>query len=307
MQQADFDHFSLGGAAAAFARYQAIRPRLPAAQFPAQPVMAPDLSAVADRWDGFVLDAYGVLNVGEEAISGAVARMVALRAMGRRLCVLTNAASYTRPQLIAKYHRLGYDFTPDEVVSSRDLAADHLQQIAPDARWAAIAAQGDDFHDLPARVIDALDHPAAFDDADGVLFLSSARWTAPLQARLVAALARRPRPFVIANPDLVAPVAGAFSLEPGLFAHAAIDLTGGAAHWFGKPYGHGFAAAAARTGLAPAQLAMVGDTLHTDILGGAAAGMGTVLVAGHGLFAGHDPAPFIAASGIVPDVICATT
>jgi ribonucleotide monophosphatase NagD (HAD superfamily) len=52
---------------------------------------------------------------------------------------------------------------------------------------------------------------------------------------------------------------------------------------------------------------MVGDTLHTDVLGGAAAGCRTVLVTDHGLFAGRDTVPFIAASGIVPDFIVKTT
>jgi ribonucleotide monophosphatase NagD (HAD superfamily) len=52
---------------------------------------------------------------------------------------------------------------------------------------------------------------------------------------------------------------------------------------------------------------MVGDTLHTDVLGGRTARLGTVLVARHGPFRGLDPAPFISRSGITPDVIAATT
>jgi ribonucleotide monophosphatase NagD (HAD superfamily) len=52
---------------------------------------------------------------------------------------------------------------------------------------------------------------------------------------------------------------------------------------------------------------MVGDTLHTDILGGAAAGFKTILVTDYGLFRGHPIAPYIAASKIVPDFIVATT
>ncbi len=55
------------------------------------------------------------------------------------------------------------------------------------------------------------------------------------------------------------------------------------------------------------RVAMVGDTLHTDVLGGRAAGIGSVLVTGHGLFAGRDTAPYITRSGIVPDVIVPTT
>ena len=50
--------------------------------------------------------------------------------------------------------------------------------------WAAIAAEGDGFSDLPGQVGDAVADPALFDVADGVLFLSSARWTPALQARL---------------------------------------------------------------------------------------------------------------------------
>ncbi|MEZ5797863.1 MAG: hypothetical protein R3D63_10535 [Paracoccaceae bacterium] len=74
--------------------------------------------------------------------------MRSLRARGKRLVVLTNAASYTRTQLLEKYHRLGFDFSADEVVSSRDAAAARLQTVAPGATWAAISAEGDSFADI---------------------------------------------------------------------------------------------------------------------------------------------------------------
>lgn len=294
-------------AAAAFDRYQAIRPRLPQARFPARSLALASLEEVADHVDGFLLDAFGVLNVGETAIPGAVARLASLRARGKRLVVLTNAASYTRAQLLAKYHRLGFDFAPEEVVASRDVAVARLEDIAPGATWAAIAAAGDSFADIPAQVVDAVADPGALDAADGILFLSTARWSAGLQRRLVAALARRPRPLVVANPDIVAPREGGLTLEPGLFAHDLLDARAVPVHWFGKPFPEAFAEGIARTGLAPSRLAMVGDTLHTDVLGGAAAGCRTVLVADHGLFAGRDARAFIAASGIVPDFIVPTT
>jgi glycerol-1-phosphatase len=265
------------------------------------------LGAAAEHYDGFILDAFGVLNVGETAIPGAVARMADLRARGKRLVVLTNAASYTRDQILAKYRRLGFDFTADEVVSSRDVAVARLEAVAPGATWAAISAEGDSFADIPVRVVDAIADPAAFESADAILFLSTARWTAALQVQLHRALERRPRPFVVANPDLVAPRETDLSQEPGLFAHDLIDALGCDIHWFGKPFAEGFADAIARTGLPAQRLAMVGDTLHTDVLGGAAAGCGTVLITDHGLFRGLDVAPFITASGIVPDIIIPTT
>lgn len=296
---------------AAFARYEAIRARLPVANFPAFSHIAGNLSDVADRYDAFVLDAFGVLNVGDTPISGAVARMAALRAMGKKLVVLTNAASYTRADALNKYRKLGFDFNADEVVSSRDVAVSRLGDLGPGKMatgktWAAISAGGDSFSDIPAKVIDLIDDNAWH--ADGFLFLSSARWTPALQTRLHDALKSNPRPLIVANPDIVAPREDGLTAEPGLFAHDLIDALGLQTQWFGKPFPDAYVEAKARLpGIPTQRIAMVGDTLHTDVLGGAAAGMGTILITDHGLFRGHDVAPYIAASGIRPDVIIKTT
>ncbi len=260
---------------------------------------------VADIYDGFVLDAFGVLNVGDRAIPGAVGRMAQLRARGKGLCVLTNAASDTPAAARAKYRRLGFDFAAHEIISSRALAAAHLNIVAPEARWAAIAASGDDFGDIAADIGDLLANPDLWRSADGFLFLSAARWTSLLQDRLVTTLRADRRPLVIANPDLVAPREEGLTLEPGFWAHDAMDRAGIRAHFFGKPYRAAFDAAIARLG--GGRLAMVGDTLHTDILGGRAAGLDTVLVADHGLFAGLPIEDFIVRSGIVPNRIITTT
>jgi glycerol-1-phosphatase len=291
---------------AAFARYEAIRGRLPAASFPAFSHIAANLAEVADRYDAFVLDAFGVLNVGETPIPGAVARMADLRAMGKKLVVLTNAASYTRAAALQKYRKLGFDFSVGEVVSSRDVAVQRLPALGQGGDWAAISAGQDGFSDIPARVVDLIDDAAW--DADGFLFLSSARWTEALQARLQEALKSRPRPLIVANPDIVAPREDGLTQEPGHFAHDLIDRLGVAAQWFGKPFPDAYAEAKVRLAGIPAhRIAMVGDTLHTDILGGAAAGMGTILITDHGLFRGHDVGAYIDRSGIRPDVIVKTT
>ncbi|MGA0541988.1 HAD-IIA family hydrolase [Neotabrizicola sp. VNH66] len=293
-------------AEAAFAHYEAVRPRLPQTDFPPEPqARSTTLEDVADRWDGFILDAFGVLNVGETPIPGAVDRMARLRAMGKKLCILTNAASFPRSEAVSKFRRLGYDFTADEIVASRDVAAAALDGLDPGATWGAIAREGDDFADLPVPAFDLLD--GDWDRADAILFLAAARWTPAHQARLIHAMEARPRLLVVANPDIVAPQGTGLSVEPGFWAHHLLDRVPVPAHWFGKPFPEAFAVAAARTGLPPHRLAMVGDTLHTDVLGGRAAGMGTVLVADHGLFAGRDAARFIHESGIVPDAVVATT
>ena len=288
---------------AAFARYEAIRARLPGASFPASSLDCPGLDAVAEHVDAFVLDSFGVLNVGETPVPGAVERMARLRAMGKRLIVLTNAASTPRSAAIAKYRRLGFDFAPEEVVSSRDICTARLDAVMPGARWGAIAAREDTFEDIPADVTH-WDGRAA---VDGFVVLSSADLTGDLLTALARALSDSPRPLVIANPDLVAPRENGLSQEPGFYAHALADQLGIAPIFFGKPFGDAFDDALARLeGIPRHRIAMVGDTLHTDILGGAAAGLRTVLVRDHGLFAGHAVGRFVSRAGIVPDFSTAT-
>lgn len=291
----------------AFARYEALRPLMPRARFPQTSRRAPDLGALLADFDAFLLDAFGVLNIGARTIPGAVARIAQLRAAGKRVVVLTNGASLSRADALAKYARLGFDFAAAEVVASRDLAGTALQAAPAGWLWAGIAPPGAGFDDLPGRIAPLAGDDGLLERADGFLFLGAEGWSATRQAALAAALRRRPRPVIVANPDVVAPREEGFSLEPGHFAAALpVRLT-----WCGKPHAGAFAAALARLqagGPIPrARIAMVGDTLHTDVLGGAAAGLGTVLVAAHGLFRGHDPERFIAASGIRPDVIVETT
>ena len=285
----------------AWARYEAIRDRLPAvsARGPTQQVRG--LLDVAAEFDGFLFDSFGVLNVGETAIPGAADCLAALRRMGKRLRILTNAASYTGDAALLKYQRMGLDVRRDEIVSSRDVTFAHLDTVAPGLNWGAIATEEDDFADAcGVKMFDLLATGTSWDEAEGLLFLSSARWTAELQDQLVAALIRRPRPLVIGNPDLVAPREGGLSVEPGFWAHDLQDRTGTVPSLFGKPYPEAFRTAL--SGMGPGRYAMIGDTLHTDILGGQAAGLATILVTEHGIFAGHDTAPFIAQSGIVPDI-----
>jgi len=298
------------GAEGAFTRYEAMRALLPAATFEPRSDRVRDLSEVFDRFDAFVLDAFGVLNIGDTAIPGAVDRLARMRAAGKALVVLTNGASQPRAAALAKYRRLGFDFTPEEVVSSRDIAAAALSAWPAGHVWAAIAPPGAGFDDIPHDLRPLAADPGLLERADGFVFLGSEGWTPARQAALAAALRDRPRPLLVANPDLVAPREAGLTLEPGHFAvELAAQCDGLRPLFFGKPHANAFDAVRARlpVGLDPRRVAMVGDTLHTDVLGGRAAGLGTVLIAGHGLFRGHDPAPFIAASGIVPDVIAETT
>ncbi len=286
-----------------FRRYEEVRHRLPRADFPRESRECSGLVEIADQFDAALLDSFGVLNVGDKPIPGARECLAVLRSMGKRLIVLTNAASQAHRATVERYHRLGFDFAPEEIVSSRDVCARRLNGVSSVKRWGAIAACDDGFEDFDADLVrwDATSPT----DVDGLLLLSSANLDGGTLDALEAELRAHPKPLVVANPDLAAPRQEGLSKEPGYYGHGLADRLGLMPEFFGKPYRDAFSDALSKLdGIAWDRILMVGDTLHTDILGGSAAGVRTVLVKGGGLFAGTSIRPFLAASGIVPDFEC---
>lgn len=282
----------------AWSRYHAIRDRLPGPRPSDASKAVPDLLSIADHFDGFLFDSFGVLNVGDTAIPGANACLDALRAQGKAIRILTNAASYTGDTALAKYERLGVTVARSEIISSRDVTLAHLDS---DIDWAAICAANDRFEDRGDHRIHDLLTDDDWDTAEGFLFLSSERWDMDRQGRLIASLKRRARPVVVGNPDLVAPREVGLTLEPGYYAHDLQDRSGIAPRLYGKPYPEAFEMAL--KDLPPGRYAMIGDTLHTDILGGQAAGLATILVTDHGLLAGQPHGGYVSQSGIVPTYV----
>lgn len=284
----------------AFDAYEAVRDRLPSAVFPAASRAAASLADLTDRFDVFLLDAFGVLNVGERAIPGAVERIAALQDAGKTVMVLSNAASVPGRVLLEKYRRLGFRLAPGAVLSSREVLLAALGTLS--GRFAVMAPDtygSEEMEHLDVRFL--ADDPAEYEAADRFLMLGSGAWSEARQALLERSLADRPRPVLVGNPDIVAPREGGLSLEPGYFAHRLQDATGVVPVFFGKPFANVFAAALARSG--SGRVVMVGDTLQTDILGGRAAGLATVLITGHGALRGLDVDAAIARSGIVPDYV----
>ena len=280
-----------------FARYQSIRPRLPQATFDASTLDVQSLLDIRDEVDAFVFDAFGVLNVGETPIPGAAARLDELRADGHQIRILSNAASYNHQGATAKFQKLGMQVGADEIVTSRDAALANLDDVL----WGCIASPSDDLTDIPAEVIRLDTDRADFDRADGFLFLSTETWKESQQEVLRDSLVSNPRPVVIANADLAAPRDFGFSLEPGHFGHLLADDGLPDIKFFGKPFPEVFEMAeASLQGIAPERIAMCGDTLHTDILGAAARGWRTVLVAQDGVFSGLDTRTFCEQSSLTP-------
>jgi glycerol 3-phosphatase-2 len=289
----------------ALTAYEAVRHRLPQPGVRhSSPRHAATLAEIAEDFDVFLLDAFGVLNIGETAIPGTAERIADLKAAGKTVLVVSNAASLPTEDLLTKYHGLGYQFALSDIVTSRAALAVAMTGQRK-GLWGVMAAEQSVFPDFDG--LDSVllgDQADVYDTVEGFLLMGSGTWTPTRQDLLEQALRSRPRPVLVANPDIVAPREDGFSQEPGLFAHQLADRTGVKPTFFGKPFIGVFDLALSRLGpVDKSRVVMVGDSLHTDILGAQTSGIRSALIADYGFFSGADVKSAIQRSGIFPDFI----
>ena len=281
------------------------RARLPAPARKGRAEPAANLLALADRYDAFILDGYGVINVGPEPIPGIGDAIRALRAAGREVMVLTNGAGRPSRTTAGRYAGWGLDMPERLVVSSRDALEASLAARPRLGLWGLMAGPDSELETLPVETALLEDDEEIYRRAAGFIFIRSGGWSTARHLLLAQALRESPRPVLVANPDISAPYPDErYSAEPGYWALRIEIETGVRCEPYGKPFGAAFDLALSRLGDAGVRrerVAMVGDGLYTDILGGLAAGLGTVLVTDHGLLKGLDWEARVARAGIFPD------
>jgi len=291
----------------AFSEYQRIRKTLPGGLPRERQPCTHELSSLAplvDQFQAFVFDAFGVLNAGHRAFPAAIQRIRQLQELGKTVMILSNAATASHSALVAKYQGMGFAITPDQLISSRWVLEQVLCRQPRKGRFGVLspASSAPDTLRLDWQPVRSGVLAGDLDRMDGFIFLSSEGWNEEVQEALTQSLRRHPRPLLVANPDLVAPRGDCLTLEPGYFAHLLMNRSAIEPEFFGKPYQPAFDAVLEKLGdIAPGEMLMVGDTLHTDILGGQAAGMKTMLITAEGALQGMNIPDCIAQSGIAPD------
>lgn len=234
---------------------------------------------LADRFDIFVLDQFGVLLDGVGPYAGAVETLSRLKSEGKRILLLSNSGKRAAPNE-ARLLRLG--FAPgswDHFLSSGEVAWLSLQASLagkPDMRCLLIARDGDQ------SAIEGLPLTAARDGAEADMVLISGsesdRYDLDHYRRLLEPAATRGAVCLCTNPDKIVLTHGGRRFGSGRIAELYAEL-GGAVTWIGKPFPEIYAAALDLLGNpAPARVVCVGDSIEHDIAGGQGAGMATTLV-----------------------------
>ena len=286
----------------AFAIFEALRPLLPKAPSGAHKTAA-RLVDLLDEFDALILDGFGVINVGFQAVPGIETLLEEARKKQLDVLVLTNGASHPSAVSARKYQGWNLPLIEADVISSRDALVAHLDGMTDISGWAAL-----DSLVTPPEGVGGLKTitPENLAQMRGFALLGSSGWTEQDQAVLEKSLKENMRPVLVGNPDVTAPHPDGFTAEPAYWMARAMQQLPLRPIWFGKPHPLAFTLAyqrlceRANRQLDKSRIAMVGDSLHTDILGGLAFGLRTVLVTSYGLLCDHDADKVIAQTGIAP-------
>jgi HAD superfamily hydrolase (TIGR01459 family) len=249
------------------------------------PVAVEGLGALADRFDGFILDQWGVLHNGAEAYPDVIECLDHLAGRGKRIVVLSNSAK----RAAANAKRLAAMGIVPPLYTAIVTSGETARRMLRERRDPFIAGLGKRCHFVSAdgdcTVLDGLGLELAgtVAAADFVL-LAGVDWenNPPVESydALLQAALRRGLPMLCANPDRVGVSASGLTLAPGAVA-ARYAAMGGTVRYVGKPHPEVYRdCMAALGGLRPERIVAVGDSFEHDIAGAAGAGLASVLVTG---------------------------
>jgi HAD superfamily hydrolase (TIGR01459 family) len=256
---------------------------------------------LAPRYQGFILDLWGVIHDGVSPLPGAVECLRTLAEHGKRIVLLSNAPRRAA-DVIRRIAAIGVPAAVyHHVMSSGEEAWQHLDR-RDDPFYAALGRRclhiGSE-RDLEIREGLALEFVATADAAEFILNTGPAGWDDRIEDYhpvLRAALARD-LPMVCANPDLVVMYGTRLALCAGALAKWYAEA-GGCVRWHGKPFPSVYDTCLGLLGVEDrSAILAVGDSLRTDIAGAATAGIDSLLIAG-GIHADE----FGASGGRMPDL-----
>ncbi len=238
------------------------------------------LSALAETFDGVILDQFGVIHDGRALCAGVLDVLEGLQARSVPVAVLTNSGK----RAMANRDRLVRMGVPRDrfvdVVSSGEVAWRLLTTTTPTPRVWPIGQDGEDYGFEGLALVNS-PH-----DADLILILGSNAPTTTLD-QYRSRLRGLALPAICCNPDLLMLTRNGLVPAPGAIARVYQEM-GGQVTWIGKPYPSIYAEAVALIGH-PRRVLCIGDSAAHDVAGARDAGHATLLVM-TGVSAGLDPA-----------------
>jgi 4-nitrophenyl phosphatase len=223
---------------------------------------------------GLLIDLDGVVYTGRQAIPGAAEFLGQARRRGMPFLLVTNNSTAPPEQVAERLAGMGIQVRPEEILTSAQAAMAYVRAHSDGrARVLVVGETG------LRRAAEGEGLDVCADGADWVVAGLDRSFDYQKLARATRAIRGGAR-FVASNADALLPIEGGEVLPgAGSIVAAIRAATGIAPVVVGKPEGAMFEAGVRKLGgLEPGEVAMIGDRLDTDIDGGHAAGLQTILV-----------------------------
>jgi HAD superfamily hydrolase (TIGR01459 family) len=254
-------------------------------------------AALADQFDGFILDLWGVIHDGVRPYPGAVDCLERLRDAGKTTVLLSNAPRRNAGAQ-ALMHAMGIpDTLYTDILTSGEATYIALGE-RPDAWWQSLGRRV--YHLGPDRdrnVIEGLDLVRVDTPAEADFVLNTgpddhqSQTDAESFIPILEACRSAGLKMICANPDLEVLRGGVRVICAGTLA-LMYEAADGDVRWIGKPDPEIYEAVFDRLRLPRDRVLAVGDALRTDMAGAKAAGIAGCWVLGglHAESLGNDPA-----------------
>ncbi len=243
------------------------------------------LSEVADNYEAFILDLWGVVHNGLAPYPGVLECMEQLRRHGRQILLLSNAP---------RTHNFVEDFLENMGVDRENYdliltSGDMTRIVLEDKRFDFLEGDTKTFYQFGAERDKGLEDGLSYQkvnklsEADFLIctgLVDDETETPETYRDLLLEASAHNLPMICANPDLTVMRGQNMHYCAGALAQLYESL-GGQVELFGKPYPWAYKMAMEKLNISdPSKILAVGDSMRTDIKGATSASIDNVLVSG---------------------------
>ena len=219
----------------------------------------------------FIFDMDGTIYLGGKLLPGAASLINHLQNQGTPYFFLTNNSSKSKLDYVNKLAAFNLPVTPDQIYTSGEATAIYLQREKPGARLFVVGT--------PSLEAEFARHGFELvQDNPDIVVLGFDTTLTYKKIWKMCDFVRDGIPYIATNPDINCPTESGYMPDIGAIMAMVKSSTGREPDLvIGKPHPPIIQTILEKTGFAPAQMAMVGDRLYTDIALGKA-GITTILV-----------------------------
>src|SRR5947208_1722213 len=230
--------------------------------------------AIADDFDGFLIDLDGVVYVGDHLVSGSDVAIHELRTRGKRVLFLTNDPRSSRDDYAAKLRRLGIEAEPAAILTSGAATSRYVAGHEQTSDRSAFVIGSEALKSEVRATGFAVTEGEKGGNADVVVVGGHDRFDYT-ELRIASHALRQGAAFYAAGRDASFPMPDGPWPATGAILAAVETASGRSAHVIGKPEPEMFRVAVEMLE-GTRLIVVVGDRLDSDVAGGHRAGLATV-------------------------------